>query len=219
MRCFPHLILASFFAVNTHANIGSLAGIGSTKSLRLEFNRGNINAMQQIGISSPVDSTDDPLVGPTKTPLSCALSLRGGSQISQKIFCSTAVTLIFEALLGHIIEFLKILKQTSDESYLDLLKGITKEKGIGGVYDGFVPWGVIQSLSKGGVFGAAHSIALGVFMALAEGGFISDGSAQVLAGGIGGGFQGYVLSPTLLLKTRVMTDPVFRTKMTAYETW
>ena len=37
-------------------------------------------------------------------------------------------------------------------------------------------------------------------------------------GGIGGGFQGIVLSPTLLLKTRVMTDPVFRNKMGLAET-
>ena len=33
---------------------------------------------------------------------------------------------------------------------------------------------------------------------------------MVLSGGIGGGFQGIALSPVLLLKTRVMTDPAFR---------
>ena len=42
---------------------------------------------------------------------------------------------------------------------------------------------------------------------------LSNPIPQVLAGGLAGGFQGYVLSPLLLLKTRVMTDPVFRTKM------
>jgi hypothetical protein len=44
------------------------------------------------------------------------------------------------------------------------------------------------------------------------------GLALVLAGGIGGGFQGYVLSPTLLMKTRVMTNPVFREQMSALKT-
>ena len=34
---------------------------------------------------------------------------------------------------------------------------------------------------------------------------------------VGGGFQGFVLSPTLLLKTRVMTDPVFRNQMSMIE--
>merc|ERR1712127_537331 len=42
--------------------------------------------------------------------------------------------------------------------------------------------------------------------------------ALTLAGGIAGGFQGFVLSPTLLLKTRVMTNPVFREKMSLWRT-
>lgn len=37
-----------------------------------------------------------------------------------------------------------------------------------------------------------------------------DKVAEVASGGIGGGVQGIVLSPLLLLKTRVMTDPSFR---------
>mmetsp|Transcript_26045 Transcript_26045/g.24895 ORF Transcript_26045/g.24895 Transcript_26045/m.24895 type:complete len:219 (-) Transcript_26045:71-727(-) len=42
--------------------------------------------------------------------------------------------------------------------------------------------------------------------------------ALTLAGGIAGGFQGFVLSPLLLLKTRVMTNPVFRERMSALQT-
>lgn len=42
--------------------------------------------------------------------------------------------------------------------------------------------------------------------------------AEVIAGGIGGGFQGLVLSPLLLLKTRVMTDPVFQGNIGFMET-
>jgi hypothetical protein len=42
--------------------------------------------------------------------------------------------------------------------------------------------------------------------------------AETVAGGIGGGFQGLVLSPTLLLKTRVMTDAIFREKMSMWQT-
>ena len=38
-------------------------------------------------------------------------------------------------------------------------------------------------------------------------------SADSIAGAGAGGVQGFVLSPTLLLKTRVMTDPVFRNPM------
>jgi hypothetical protein len=60
------------------------------------------------------------------------------------------------------------------------------------------------------VFGGAHAFALGQLMPLVEEKKMSKMTAEVLAGGIGGGFQGFVLSPTLLLKTRVMTDPIFR---------
>jgi hypothetical protein len=62
------------------------------------------------------------------------------------------------------------------------------------------------------VFGGAHAFAANQLEPLVEEGRISHLVAEVMAGGIGGGFQGFVLSPTLLLKTRVMTDPIFRTK-------
>ena len=47
---------------------------------------------------------------------------------------------------------------------------------------------------------------------------LSAMSSNVISGGIGGFFQGLVLSPLLLLKTRVMTDDIFRGKMTMLNT-
>jgi hypothetical protein len=63
------------------------------------------------------------------------------------------------------------------------------------------------------VFGFAQAFAKNQLQPLVEQKYISSSTANILAGGIGGGFQGFVLSPTLLLKTRVMTDPVFRENM------
>lgn len=83
---------------------------------------------------------------------------------------------------------------------------------------GFIPWGVVQAVMKGGVFGLAHSVAKSYTMPLAKKGILPDLVALTIAGGIAGGFQGYVLSPTLLLKTRVMTNPVFREKMSLLRT-
>lgn len=128
------------------------------------------------------------------------------------------MTLVYEALIGHILEFVKIAKQTSDKSYFGILGDITGEKGFLGVYDGFAPWGVIQALFKGAVFGGAHMLAKEQLRPLVAKGKIGPRAAEVLAGGIGGGFQGLVLSPTLLLKTRVMTDPIFRKQMGFWET-
>jgi len=84
--------------------------------------------------------------------------------------------------------------------------------------DGFVPWGVIQSVFKGAVFGLAQAVASSLLVPLADQGIIPMALAKTMAGGIGGGFQGLVLSPTLLLKTRVMTDPVFRERMSLWKT-
>lgn len=149
------------------------------------------------------------------------LNLRGGggvdfksmaatalhSEISKKLIVTALVTLVFEATMGHIFEFLKIVMQTAekDMTYAKVVRSITAEKGIAGLWDGFCPWGIVQAVFKGAVFGLAHASALQTLVPLAEKGKIPMALALTLAGGIGGGFQGYVLSPTLLLKTRVMT--------------
>ena len=90
------------------------------------------------------------------------LAIRGGShgglgtEVSKRLIVSALVTLAFEWMIGHVLEFLKIDMQTHDEehySYLDSIKSITSEKGIGGLWDGFIPWGFIQAVFKGSVFG------------------------------------------------------------------
>jgi len=92
------------------------------------------------------------------------------------------------------------------------------QKGIVGVLDGFFPWGTVQAISKGAVFGFAHAATRSALEPLVRDKTLSPSVAEVISGGIGGGFQGIVLSPVLLLKTRVMTDPVFRNKMSVWET-
>lgn len=128
------------------------------------------------------------------------------------------VTLGYEFALGHYLEFIKIMKQTRPGSYVQLTQEIMRAKGIVGIWDGFFPWGAVQAVAKGSVFSWGHAVtrqALQPFVAQRK---LSSGTAEVIAGGAGGGFQGFVLSPTLLLKTRVMTDPVFRQQMTPLET-
>jgi Mitochondrial carrier protein len=130
------------------------------------------------------------------------------SSVGRNLLVSAVVTLVFEAFLGHILEFLKIVMQTATNdttTYLQVIQTITAEKGLAGLWDGFCPWGIVQAVCKGAVFGLAHASALQTLKPLAEKGYIPMALALTLAGGIGGGFQGYVLSPTLLLKTRVMT--------------
>ena len=154
------------------------------------------------------------------------LSIRGGassvmgSEFTKRLLVAAIVTLGYEACLGHFFEFLKVVKQTSPPgtSYMSIIKAITAEKGIAGIWDGFVPWGVVQAVAKGSVFGLAYAVASSLLLPLADEDKISKLTALTLAGGIAGGFQGFVLSPTLLLKTRVMTNPVFREKMSLLRT-
>jgi len=154
--------------------------------------------------------------GSSTSPLAAAL----GSEVVKQLFVTAMVTLAFEATIGHILEFLKIVMQTAPPgvSYADVVRDITSSKGVAGLWDGFVPWGVVQSIFKGAVFGIANSLAKRLLLPLAEKGIIAYPLAYTLAGGIGGGFQGFVLSPTLLLKTRVMTNKVFRENMSMMRT-
>lgn len=173
---------------------------------------------------------------PSSNSVTRALSMRGGGAASstkdvvmslltnkefgRKLMVSALVTIMYETVLGHLLEFLKIVMQTAPEgtTYKDVLSNITAEKGLAGIWDGFVPWGVVQSIFKGGVFGLAHAVAASMLLPLSNDGTLPKQLALTLAGGIAGGFQGFVLSPLLLLKTRVMTNPVFREQMSLLRT-
>ena len=117
------------------------------------------------------------------------------------------VTIVFETCGGHFLEFLKIAKQTSGDSYFTLIRNITAKKGLAGTLDGFVPWGMLQAVAKGAVFSWGQAQAM-EFLRPVEG--LTKESKTVISGGAGGFVQGIVLSPLLLLKTRVMTDAAFR---------
>ena len=160
--------------------------------------------------------------------LNQALNVRGGASASsaadvfaKRLIAAATVTVLYEATIGHILEFLKIAMQTApvgSATYTSIIRSITQEKGLFGLWDGFIPWGVVQSIFKGGVFGLAHAMAKAYLKPLVESGVLPEQFALTLAGGIAGGFQGFVLSPLLLLKTRVMTNPVFREKMSLLRT-
>lgn len=161
--------------------------------------------------------------------LSNLLKVRGGAaaaspvadEFAKRLFAAAAVTVLYEGVMGHSLEFLKIAMQTApvgSATYLSILRSITSQKGVFGLWDGFVPWGVVQAVCKGGIFGLAHAMAKTYLKPLVDQKILPEQVALTLAGGIAGGVQGFVLSPLLLLKTRVMTNPVFRENMTVLRT-
>lgn len=118
-----------------------------------------------------------------------------------QLVVTSGVTVIFEACMGHQLEYLKIVRQTTMQPYTWIIGDIFARRGIAGFWDGFVPWGLLQAVLKGAVFGFAHAS----IRRLAP--LDSPHLADTVAGAGAGGVQGLVLSPALLLKTRVMTDP------------
>ncbi len=152
------------------------------------------------------------------SPVVIAASHDSGKEVESpvaKFLIGGGVTVFFEAFAGgHFLEFLKIAKQTSTDSYATIARRITAEKGLMGTLDGFMPWGLLQCLVKGAVFsfGQAQAMAL-----LHDNTVLGSQATMVLTGGIGGFVQGVVMSPLLLLKTRVMTDSSFRKSASAWQ--
>eukprot|EP01029_Cantina_marsupialis_P018857 TRINITY_DN4365_c1_g1_i1.p1 TRINITY_DN4365_c1_g1~~TRINITY_DN4365_c1_g1_i1.p1 ORF type:complete len:311 (-),score=81.00 TRINITY_DN4365_c1_g1_i1:523-1455(-) len=130
-----------------------------------------------------------------------------------KFVISGALSFWFELGFGYPAEFMKIAKQTTTVSYPNILKRAVSQKGIVGLLDGFFPWGSIYAVLKGAMFGVGHSISKNCLD-----GRIHDSFAEIAAGGMGGYVQGLSLSPVMLLKTRVMTNPAFRTSGSVMDT-
>jgi len=122
-----------------------------------------------------------------------------------KFLISGTVAWTFELIIGHYLEFLKISKQTSELSYAQLTRNMIKHKGLLGVLDGYFPWGSIQCFVKGASFGFGQTLGYNMLE-----GHLDPFAREVASGGVGGLFQGIVMSPLLLLKTRVMTMPEMR---------
>lgn len=119
-----------------------------------------------------------------------------------QLLVTSGVTLVFESCMGHQLEYIKIMKQITMKPYPQIVYDIYAPRGLIGFWDAFLPWGATQAVTKGAVFGFAHNI-LKRLMKMTP---LSPGIQDTLAGAGAGGVQGLVLSPFLLLKTRIMTS-------------
>ncbi len=99
-------------------------------------------------------------------------------------------------------------KQTSNDSYPAIVKRVTGTKGLAGTLDGFFPWGLLQAVAKGSIFSWGQAFSMNYLRGVSS---LSRDQQTVASGGLGGFIQGVAMSPLLLMKTRVMTDPSFRT--------
>lgn len=114
------------------------------------------------------------------------------------------------------MEFLKISKQTSNDSYANITRRVVAVKGIAGTLDGFLPWGLLQACAKGSIFSFGQALSLNYINT--NNPELPKDTRMVFSGMAGGFVQGVAMSPLLLLKTRVMTDPSFRSSGTIMQT-
>ena len=104
---------------------------------------------------------------------------------------------------GHYIESLKILKQSTNKTYANLIKGLWKEHKFRGVYLGFYPWGFSQII-KGLPVLFVQAETQNYF---SKNTTINKDNIVLLSGMCGGISQGIFITPTQRLKTIVMTYP------------
>lgn len=106
---------------------------------------------------------------------------------------------------GHYIEQLKIIKQTSGNSYFHITKNIYRNHGLFGLmYRSYFPYGMAQSITKGlPVLFVQHETS-NYFHKNSN---LSDNKISLLGGMLGGASQGLVVAPTQRLKTLIMTNP------------
>lgn len=104
---------------------------------------------------------------------------------------------------GHYNESLKILKQATNKSYPNLMRGLWREHKFRGFYLGFYPWGlsqIVKGLPVLFVQAETHNF-------LTKNTNITKDNAMILSGMCGGMSQGVFVTPTQRLKTIVMTYP------------
>lgn len=132
-----------------------------------------------------------------------------------KLLVGSVCTIIYEFFIGHIFEILKIQKQINPHlSYSDIFFILTSDstKGIFGIWDGYFPWGFLMAMCKGAAFsyGLAMFERLFTYLLNSDSNRRSKQNISIIASGFGGAFQGLIMSPLLLLKTRVITHERFR---------
>jgi len=130
------------------------------------------------------------------------------------ILSGTLATFTEMSFVGHIIEQIKIIKQSSGDSYPKILKGVKNDyskNGIIAFYRGYYPWGVLQCVKGAPVLFVQdvvnnklkrdHSNLLSGTNNYQDIQFRSS-----VIGGLCGGFsQAIILTPLQRMKTEIIT--------------
>ena len=106
---------------------------------------------------------------------------------------------------GYALEGLKIRRQALGLPYCAMVKDILRRQGFRGLYYGYFPWALLQSLQGIPMLFTQHHVERFI-----NGFGLSSNMSAALGGMAGGITMAFVVTPTSRLKTIAMTDPNFR---------
>ena len=117
--------------------------------------------------------------------------ISAGAAVSEQIF------------FGSFLDMLKIEKQRNiNNSYPKIGKTFFQKKGVRALTLGFWPWGLIMYSGRGICFGFANGLS-NSHLSQEKYSYLTENKRKIMAGFMGGAFEGAMTSPIVMMRTRV----------------
>ena len=108
-----------------------------------------------------------------------------------------------QVFFGSFLDMLKLEKQRNiNNSYGKIGKTFLQQGGIRGLTLGLWPWGVIMYSGRGICFGYGNGVST-EYLSQDKFNFLSEYNRKIVAGFMGGAFEGALTSPIVMMRTRV----------------
>ncbi|ETO32298.1 hypothetical protein RFI_04821 [Reticulomyxa filosa] len=122
-------------------------------------------------------------------------------------------SLAYDIVCGHPLYVLKTHDQMSDEflGLRDLVDKLMKEKGLIGFWNGYLPWGILISLTTGISFQIGKQLVLQTYSL-----FFRGTPNSILTAACAGFFESLFVSPLVLLKNRAITKNILSCQTNNY---
>ena len=116
----------------------------------------------------------------------------------------SAVAAVSEQIFfGSFLDMLKLEKQRNiNNSYPKIAKTFLQQGGIRGLTLGLWPWGVIMYSGRGICFGFGNGLSYD-YLSRGKHDYFSETNKRIIAGCMGGAFEGALTSPIVMMRTRV----------------
>lgn len=117
--------------------------------------------------------------------------ISAGAAVSEQIF------------FGSFLDMLKIEKQRNiNNSYPKIGQTFFQQKGVRALTLGFWPWGLIMYSGRGICFGFANGLS-NSHLSQEKYSYLTENKRKIMAGFMGGAFEGAMTSPIVMMRTRV----------------